>query len=153
MRAFRIADRRFPLFDGSGARLVGGRWNSPGNAVIYAAQTFAGGVLEALVHANLGRVPTTHAFVEIKIPDGMATQTLTPEDLPGWDAEDAILSRAYGDEWLKEHRTAVLLVPSVVTHSREYNILLNPEHPDFKCLSASKPQDVAWGKRLFWQTR
>ena len=57
MRAFRIADRRHPIFDGTGAKLNGGRWNSPGRPVIYAAETFAGGLLEALVHANLGRVP------------------------------------------------------------------------------------------------
>ncbi len=53
MLAFRIADKRFPIFDGTGARLVGGRWNSPGKAVIYAAETFAGAVLEVLVHSNL----------------------------------------------------------------------------------------------------
>ena len=45
MRAFRIADRRHPIFDGTGAKLTGGRWNSPGRPVIYAAETFAGALL------------------------------------------------------------------------------------------------------------
>lgn len=149
MRAFRIADRRFPIFDGTGARLVGGRWNSPGRPVIYAAETFAGAVLEVLVHANLGRVPRTHAVVEITIPDTIATEIVAPEGLPGWDADDQTLSRAYGDEWLGGKRTAVLLVPSIVTRGREHNVLLNPEHPAFKDVTASKPQDVVWGERLF----
>lgn len=142
MRAFRVADRRFSIFDGTGARLVGGRWNSPGRAVIYTAETFAGAVLEVLVHANLGRVPRRHALVEITIPDTIATEIVAPEDLPGWDADDQIVSRAYGDRWLEEGRTAVLLVPSIVTRGREHNVLLNPEHRAFKKITVSKPQDV-----------
>lgn len=149
MRAFRIADRRFPIFDGTGARLVGGRLNSPGRPVIYAAETFAGAVLEVLVHANLGRVPRTHAVVEIAIPDAIIIDIVAPKDLPGWDAEHQTPSRAYGDRWLDERRTAVLLVPSVVTRGREHNVLLNPEHPSFKAITASKPQEVVWDERLF----
>lgn len=149
MHAFRIADRRFPIFDGTGARLIGGRWNSPGKPVIYAAETFAGALLEVLVHANLGRVPRTHAVVEIMIPDATAIEILLPHELPGWDAADEGPSRAYGDEWLDKRRTAVLLVPSLVTHGRERNVLLNPEHPAFKGITSSKPQEVAWDERLF----
>lgn len=149
MRAFRIADRRFPIFDGTGARLVGGRWHSPGRPVIYAAETFAGAVLEVLVHANLGRVPRTHAVVEIAIPDAIAIEIVAPEELPGWDAEDQVVSRAYGDRWLEKGRTAVLLVPSIITRWREHNVLLNPEHRAFKGITASKPQDVRWDERLF----
>jgi RES domain-containing protein len=101
-----------------------GRWNSPGTSVIYAAETFAGAVLEVLVHANLGRVPRTHAVVEITIPGAIATETVAPGDLPGWDADDQSVSRAFGDQWLEEKRTAVLLVPSVVTRGRQRNVLL-----------------------------
>jgi RES domain-containing protein len=149
MRAFRIADRRFPIFDVTGARLGGGRWNSPGGPVIYAAETFAGAVLEVLIHANLGRVPRTHAAVEITIADTIVTEIVAPETVPGWDADDQTLCRAYGDRWLQERRTAVLLVPSLVTCGRERNVLLNPEHPAFEDITSSKPQDVAWNERLF----
>jgi RES domain-containing protein len=149
MRAFRIADRRFPIFDGTGARLVGGRWNSPGRPVIYAAETFSGALLEVLVHSNLGRVPKTHALVEVAIPDEISTETVTADALPGWLAEDQIVSRLYGDRWLEEKRTAVLLAPSAVTGGRERNVLLNPEHPEFRNIRASKPQDVVWDQRLF----
>ena len=149
MRAFRIADRRFPIFDGTGPQLVGGRWNSPGRPVIYAAETFAGAVLEVLVHANLGRVPRTHAVVELAMPDAVAKEIVEPEELPGWDAEDQIVSRAYGDHWLQERRTAILLVPSVVTCGREHNLVLNPGHSAFKDITTSEPQDVVWDERLF----
>lgn len=149
MRAFRIADRRFPIFDGTGARLAGGRWNSPGRPVIYAAETFAGAMLEVLVHANLGRVPKTHAVIEIAIPDTITTEIVSPEDLPGWDAEDQSLTRAFGDQWLDEGKAAVMFVPSIVTCGREHNLLLNSEHPAFKDITSSKPQDIVWDERLF----
>src|ERR1017187_9056977 len=41
LRAFRIADMRHAIFDGSGAMLHGARWTSPGRRVIYAAETYA----------------------------------------------------------------------------------------------------------------
>jgi RES domain-containing protein len=56
-RAFRVADPRHALFDGSGAYMKGGRWNSPGRRIIYAAETYAGALLEALVHLNFDSVP------------------------------------------------------------------------------------------------
>ena len=149
MRAFRVADRRFSLFDGTGARLLGGRWNSPGRGLIYAAETFSGALLEVLVHANLGRVPKTHAFIEIAIPEVVTVESLLGVDLPGWDADDQEVSRAFGDRWISERRSAVLLVPSVITRGRERNVLINPEHADFSKITVSQPQDVQWDKRLF----
>jgi RES domain-containing protein len=149
MRAFRVADRRFPIFDGTGAPLIGGRWNSPGRPVIYASETYAGALLEILVHSNLGRVPKTHAAIEISIPDSLVVELLQGPSLPGWDAEDQFASRAFGDEWLGQKRSAVLLVPSVVTRGREHNVLINPEHPDFARIEACEPQDVQWDARLF----
>ena len=149
MVVFRVTDRRFPIFDGTGALLVGGRWNSPGRLVVYAAETFAGALLEILVHSNLGRVPKTHAAIEISIPDRVSVEILDALKLPKWDAEDQIASRAFGDEWLITRRSAVLMVPSAVTRGHERNVLINPVHPDFKFIWAGGPVDVQWDKRLF----
>ena len=46
MRFYRIADARHSPESGEGARLHGGRWNSPGRAVIYACETQSGAMLE-----------------------------------------------------------------------------------------------------------
>jgi RES domain-containing protein len=151
--AFRIADRRHPIFDPTGAFLYGGRWNSPGKRVIYAAQTYAGALLEVLVHANLGVVPKTHAAVEIHIPDYVSREALSPQALEGWAAENNVASRRFGDLWLEERRTAVLLVPSVVLQGREANILLNPDHPDFARITTTAPEPVLWDPRLFSRPR
>src|SRR6202012_4287284 len=112
-------------------RIVGGRWNSPGRTVIYAAETFAAALLEVLVHSNLGRIPRTHAAIEISIPDTSPVESVRSDDLAGWDDEDQIVSRAFGDRWFADKRSAVLIVPGVITRGRENNILINPEHRDF----------------------
>jgi RES domain-containing protein len=149
MQAFRIADRRFPVFDGTGAGIVGGRWNSPGRPLIYATQTFSSAMLEVLVHSNLGRIPKTHVVIEINIPDGVFVELLHGLNLAGWDAEDHTSSRHFGDLWLREERSAVLLVPSIITKGREHNVLINPEHREFARISATQPEDVQWDARLF----
>jgi RES domain-containing protein len=148
-QAFRIADRRHTLFDGTGAQRFGGRWNSPGRPMIYAAQTYAGALLEILVHAAIGRVPETLAWIRILIPESAAVETLAPSTLPKWDAEDQRASRAYGDAWLASGRTAVLVVPSMVTLGIEHNVLLNPAHAEFGAITASRAGEVRWDRRLF----
>ena len=146
-RAFRIADRRFPLFDGHGAFLHGGRWNSPGRRVIYAAASYAAALLEVLVHTRTGKVPRTHVWIEIEIPQHVSFEAL--DKLEGWDAPESTAARDFGDEWLRAGRSVVLAVPSLAASGLERNLLINPDHPDFSALSASEPREVIWDRRLF----
>jgi RES domain-containing protein len=147
--AYRIADARHPIFDATGAMLHGGRWNSRGLRVIYAAETFAGALLEVLVHSNLSLPPRNHKVVRISFPDKVVIETFSITELPDWYAEDMRASRAFGDRWIRENRTAVLRVPSVITAGRENNLLFNPLHPQFALVEAGKPEPVDWDKRLF----
>jgi RES domain-containing protein len=150
LRAFRIADIRQAIFDGTGAMLHGGRWNSRGRRVVYAAETYAGALLEILVHAS-GDIPQTQSYVEIAIPADLAIEEISPDDLPGWHSKSFETARAFGDRWYDERRTPVLIVPSVVTHI-ERNVLINQEHPDFPRIRASEPVPVHWDARL-WRRR
>jgi RES domain-containing protein len=149
LRAFRIARARFPLFDGGGAALAGARWNVQGQRVIYAADSYAGALLEILVHSNLGRVPRGFAFIQIFIPGRVTIEEVSGGELPGWDAGDCAVSRAFGSRWYRELRTAVLVVPSVPGNGMGRNILVNQEHPQFRLVRASAPQPVQWDRRLF----
>lgn len=148
-QAWRIADGRFEPFSAVGASLVGGRWNSPGLGVIYASSTYAGAMLECLAHAGIGRVPKTHVAVEISISGDVAVEQCSDGVLPvGWDHSDLRIARSFGDAWIRELRTAVLMVPSVVAR-KESNVLLNPQHPDFRKIIAGKHDPVIWDARLF----
>jgi RES domain-containing protein len=151
MVAYRIADARYPIFDPTGAMLSGGRWNSIGQRAIYAAETYAGAMLEVLVHANLSVLPKNHRVVSITFPDQLQIETVVPDALPGWNSEDLTATREFGDRWLQELRTPILRVPSVITEGRECNILFNTSHPQFALVQASSPQDVHWDIRLFSQ--
>ncbi|MDP1533416.1 MAG: RES domain-containing protein [Rubrivivax sp.] len=144
-----MADGRFDPFSPVGASLVGGRWNSPGLGVIYASRSFAGAMLECLAHAGIGRVPRTHVAVEITIAQAIAVERHGESDLPaGWDHADLRVARAFGDAWIRDLRTAALVVPSVVAR-REGTVLINPRHPDFSAIVASAPEPVVWDARLF----
>ena len=149
LRFFRISDRRHVVFDGTGTYLTGARWTSAGRRVIYAAETYAGALLEILVHAAIGSVTRSDSWIEITVPSSVSTEVVQAEEVPGWDAGDRIVSRQFGDRWYRERRTAVLLVPSLVTHGVERNILLNQDHPGFADISATAPREVDWDERLF----
>ncbi|MEZ2311102.1 RES family NAD+ phosphorylase [Paraburkholderia sp. RCC_158] len=149
MRIVRIADRRHTVWSGTGAMLVGGRFNSPGRPVIYGALNFAGAMLEVLIHARIGKVPKHHVWVETQVPDDLLVERMDAGDLPpGWDAPDAQVARRFGDRWIEEGRSAVLVVPSVVARA-ECNAVVNPAHPDAGRLTISAPQPVMWDQRLF----
>ena len=148
-QAWRIADGRFDPFSPVGASLIGGRWNSPGLAVIYASRSYAGAMLECLAHAGIGRVPRTQVAVEIAVAEVVTVERHDESGLPaGWDQADLRVARAFGDAWIRELRTAVLVEPSVVAR-REGNVLINPPHPDFGGIVTGTPEPVVWDARLF----
>ena len=129
----------------------GARWNSPGRRVIYAAETYAGALLEILLHAS-GSVPQSQGYVEIEIPSGLSIEEVAPDGLPQWDSPSFEASQAFGDRWYDERRTVVLLVPSVVTRV-ERNVLINQEHSDFPLVRASQAVPVRWDARLWTSAR
>jgi RES domain-containing protein len=117
--------------------------------VIYASRSFAGAMLECLAHAGIGRVPRTHVAVEMTIAAAVAIERQDETSLPrGWDHADLRVARAFGDAWIRERRTAVLVVPSVVAR-REGNVVINPQHSDFTGIIAGTPETVVWDARLF----
>lgn len=127
--------------------LHGARWNSPGRRVIYAAETYAGALLEILVHAS-GGVPRNQLYIEIEIPSSVSIEEVKSHDVPAWDSRSFEASRTFGDRWYDERRTAVLLVPSLVTRI-ERNVVVNQDHPDFVRIHASQPLPVRWDARLW----
>jgi RES domain-containing protein len=147
--AWRITKTKHPPFDGTGARLVGARWNSPGRPVIYAADTFAGAMLEMLAHAARPRTfPGEHHAVRIELPDEVVG-LVEPELIPKWDHKGSPVALAIGDAWLHDGRTAALVVPAVPSRPIGRNVLINPEHPDVQKITVSEPFPVPWDERLF----
>jgi RES domain-containing protein len=146
---YRLAKRRYPVYDGSGAALEGARWNSPGRVVIYASEHYATALLEKLVHAGRTQLPGGHHAAAIEIPDDLRSEELDPAAVPGWDAEESASARDYGDAWHASGRTAVLIVPSLPGQPVERNFVINPGHPDAARIRVGSTFEVVWDGRLF----
>jgi RES domain-containing protein len=151
--AYRIADSRRLVFDGTGAMLYGGRWNSPGRAVIYAAESYATAMLEVLAHANLSLVPKHHVSVAIELPAAIKSERINLSQIANWPHPTEAVCRQLGDAWLMAAKSAVLFVPSMVTAGHENNLLINPAHRDFAKIRVQEPVPVQWDPRLFGSAR
>lgn len=147
MLLYRIADERYGPDSGEGARLFGGRWNSPGRAVIYASSSYAGAMLEKLVHTGR-QIPGHQVCVIFTAPEAVKIIELSPGRVRGWDALDCKASRRAGDAWLSAKTSAILLVPSVV-FAVERNALINTAHPDARRVRVQSIEPVRWDERLF----
>lgn len=136
---------------GAGAKTTGGRWNAPGVACVYASENRALACLETIVHLNAGGLPLNRYLVAVTIPDDVwaAAEFAGPGALPvGWDAEPAgRASIAFGTDWLRAARSALLVVPSVIV-PEECNIVLNPLHADGKRVSSAKLRKWLYDHRL-----
>lgn len=127
MIVYRLCKAAHVALDGEGARQWGGRWNSPGRAMVYAAATPSLAVLEILVHLDLPGelLPEDLRLLTIEIPEDAAVHRLDP----GPVNNDAC--RAAGDAFLDTGDALALLVRSVVV-PQEWNALLNVRHADMK---------------------
>ncbi len=139
--AFRLCKTKHlaTALTGEGARLNGGRWNSPGRPVVYAASSLSLATLEVLVHLEDPEAfARLFSWFRLEIPTD-AIARLDLDALPdGWaDGETNIASRAIGDDWLRSGETLALVVPSVVTPD-EWNYLINPAHPRFAEIRAGE---------------
>jgi RES domain-containing protein len=149
IRAWRICKTRHHPFDGTGARLHGARWNSPGSAVVYAADSFAGAILEVLAHSFHPRaLPGSHHAVRIEIPSD-AVEVVEPEAIPAWEERESASALRFGDEWLAALRSPALVVPALPCRPVGRNVLINPAHPGSTAIRVSDPFPVPWDERLF----
>lgn len=149
MTAWRIGDQdgEFPIWDDGGARRAEGRWHRAGSGVIYASQSYSTAMLEKLVHYS-GVLPRGQHFITITIPQGISYEVFSEAHHPAWSDRDGTVARAFGDEWLRDARSAILLVPSVVARM-ERNVIVNTAHPEFARITAGLETPVWWDDRLF----
>jgi len=152
MRLWRIATetRTFVAHDlsGKGAAISPGRWNGPGQAVVYAAPTVALAMLETAAHINTLGLPLDRFLVAIDLPDALwaQRQEITLDQLPGgWSAIPAgQTSVEVGAQWLSRQSSLVLCLPSVIV-PEESVALINPAHPMASQLTSHKVRPVSYG--------
>lgn len=148
---FRLLKTEFAAtpFDGEGARLYGGRWNSKGTSCVYLGSSRAICVVETLVHLQAVQKLPLFSMFQITVPESEVLrldQSYWPDD---WAQDPAPSStKQIGDDWLTSGDSLVLYVPSSVVIG-EWNALLNPNHPSAKdVIATARGVDFSLDPRL-----
>ena len=134
--------------EGEGARRFGGRWNSRGVAVVYAAESLELALLEALVHLDVDSLPKDYWQICYEVDDALVGGP--PARLPkGWDALPPYQPKVQkiGDAWVKSGASLGLRVPASVLPLR-CNVLINPAHCDIGRVREVSRARLAWPRRL-----
>lgn len=134
MIIYRITKKEQVALDGKGGLYGSGRWHKKGNLVIYASEHASLAAWEKIVHVtNFENFPNDLLLVKIEIPDGIEIQTVPKMVLVnGWDRYPFIGETVdYGTSFLRKNEYLALKVPSAIIPD-EFNIILNPLHPDIR---------------------
>jgi RES domain-containing protein len=151
MRLWRIcrAIHAGSAFSGEGARLFGGRWNSQGVRMVYTSPSLALAAIETFVHLEPNLRPDDLVSIEAQLPDDPSVERLDLATLPRkWHESSNESLRIFGDRWIRAGSTIGLRVPSAAIQG-EWNVLLNPRHPDFRKLKIKKPKRFEFDLRMF----
>lgn len=144
------ADYEAHDLSGKGAEKSGGRWNRAGTSMVYCSETRALACLETLVHMAKHPLPLNRYLVKITVPAAAwaAATVLDGAALVGWDAEPAgKASLDWGTDWASSSSSLLARVPSVVV-AEEFNVLVNPAHPDMPTVKAVKVRKWLYDLRL-----
>lgn len=147
--AWRIVKKKHQkdALTGEGARLFGGRWNTPGHAILYTAGTLSGALLEVLVHSNR-RLLSYYVVYRLEFPKRVVLEIDETELPEHWRNAPAPLELGrIGDQWCNEQRSAVLCVPNAIV-PMEPNYLINPVHKDYRLIEIDGPISYVVDERL-----
>jgi len=151
MEVFRLSKEKWAsVLSGKGAALKGARWNSPGTEIIYPASNRSLAMAEVAVHLTLATLPDDYMMVTISIPDDVSTITVKEKDLPRcWNTFPYLpVTQTLGDNFIRENKYCLLKIPSAVTKG-DFNILINPFHPDFSRIRIKSIEPFPFDKRIF----
>ncbi len=105
---------------------------------------------EVAVHFSLATLPSDYVMISIFIPDDISLLKLNVADLPAdWNTfPHPSSTQIIGDKFVAENKYCVLQIPSSVTQG-DYNLLINPNHPDFKKVKIIATEKFPFDKRIF----
>jgi RES domain-containing protein len=151
MEAYRLSREKFAgVLSGKGAALKGARWNSVGVEIIYTAANRSLAMAEVAVHFTLATIPGDYVMVTLFMPDNVSLQKLSTSDLPAnWNEfPHPSSTQTIGDQFIAANKYCVLQIPSAVTWG-DYNLLINPNHVDFKKIKIVSTDKFPFDKRIF----
>lgn len=150
IRCWRLVKKKHlsTSFSGVGARLVGGRWNHPGDDAVYVSGALSLAALELFVHlGNRSRSALELVSIPVEIPEELISELPgLPED---WRAEPPPnATKTIGSQWLRSGGGCVLRVPSAIVPV-EFNYLVNPAHSDFPSIEIGEDRSFSFDPRMW----
>ena len=131
-----------------GGLYAAGRWNRLGVTMVYTATSRALAALEFFVNLDPGEAPEDLLIADAEVKQALLA-TLDVALLPAnWRQRNNKTCRDAGSGWAASMRSAALRVPSAVVDG-EWNVLLNPKHPDFGKIEIGKPKPFRFDERMF----
>ncbi|WP_413495442.1 RES family NAD+ phosphorylase [Shewanella baltica] len=129
MKLYRIVSKQYvdSAWNGQGAAMYGGRWNSLGVPMVYTSPSLSLAVLEVLVHLKSPRRFNNFVTLELEMSESDLMMLPTSELAEDWRYNE-IMSRGLGDTFIESESAAGLMVPSFIV-PLEHNVLVNPTHP------------------------
>lgn len=151
MKVYRLSKERYKNdLSGIGAEKFGGRWNTKGLRMVYTSDSRALAKLEVAVHVAFHRMPKNNFLTIIEIPDDCILN-YNSQKLAGknWKNNPPIrYTQSEGDAFIAANESLALKVPSAMVEG-DFNVLINPVHPDVKNLSVVRTERFSFDMRLF----
>jgi RES domain-containing protein len=150
MMLYRVSRAKYAKdLSGEGARLAGARWNYKGTPIVYTAESRSLAALEALVHMTQAEFMFSRKIVSISVPKAIVPGVVDIADLPkNWRQYPPTFKlAAIGTKWATDKKSLLLRVPSAVMPD-EFNVLINPLHPDIKHVRIHAIDNFMFDKRL-----
>jgi RES domain-containing protein len=151
MIVYRLLNKNYgSALSGEGARVAGGRWNSPEIEMIYTSESRSLCTAEVAVNLPTGILPSGYEMNTIQIPDDLNIVEINEESLQtGWKRSPfSTGTQRLGDEFILQRKFVIMKVPSAVVPG-DYNYLLNPRHPDFGRIELIKKEPYEFDERFF----
>jgi RES domain-containing protein len=102
------------------------------------------------VHFTLATLPSDYMMITIFIPDNVSLKIVQVKELPNnWNSFPFQSStQKFGDEFIIENKYCLLKIPSAITQG-DFNILINPFHPEFRKIKIICREPFPFDKRIF----
>jgi RES domain-containing protein len=151
MRVWRISKAKYAhsAFSGEGAKLFDARWNFAGVPMVHTSSSLALAAIEFFVHLDPNEAPLALVFLMAEIPEDLRVERIEIDTLPAdWHRTDNKDLQQLGTDWAKSISSVALIVPSAAVEG-EWNVLVNPTHPDFAKITVSAAKPFHYDERMF----
>jgi RES domain-containing protein len=149
MHVYRIQKAKYAVnISGLGSTLVAGRWHQASKSpILYTSSNISLAILDCIVHLPPAVKPPDLLLLTLEIPN-VGIVHVAEADLPdNWNKKgyhDNV--QRWGTAWLQGLSSLAIVVPSMT--SPEYNILINPRHPDFGSVTVADSRPITLDDRL-----